>query len=358
MNALMTVGVVFFAIRCLLLDTVYSHRHTQQETEQILFAAWKADDRAAVLEFLSRLDDKINLADEDGDTILHWAAYSGYMEIVALLALVPHALYSVNRLGESPLQDAVIGNHVDIVAFFLEQHVNVDVGKEWTTALESAIGANQIEIARLLLRKGAEVHGMQFGQGLFHKAMLLERLEIMRIFMQFKLIGDCEWDALQWNLLHIAVYQGDLQTVRQLMSKIYVYLHYGNDYFSSTLLHDAALLNRPEMLKLFIHNRYDVSPCDSLEMTPLHIAAQEGHEDIVDILLEKGAQINARDRKDRTALDLAEAHGYEAIVVKLQSRNACRGGDVSRAISDRPRYNVADWRRNSHLPSNDGIVDI
>src|SRR5262249_42165672 len=73
----------------------------------------------------------------------------------------------------------------------------------------------------------------------------------------------------------------------------------------STLLHEAARANKPEIVEWLITLGLDVNALDSSKETPLHKAALNGHHDVVIILLSSGAQVNIQGLLGQTPLHLA-----------------------------------------------------
>lgn len=60
-------------------------------------------------------------------------------------------------------------------------------------------------------------------------------------------------------------------------------------------------LNRPEMAKTLIDNRFQFIPKDDISKA-LIIATRKGYFDVVKLLIEKGADVNARNKISETAL--------------------------------------------------------
>lgn len=69
-----------------------------------------------------------------------------------------------------------------------------------------------------------------------------------------------------------------------------------------TLLAEAVLEKRADVVKLLLEHGADPRLADHDGMTPLHFAAQEHQPELVQLLLDKGAQVDARDRQGNTPL--------------------------------------------------------
>ena len=71
--------------------------------------------------------------------------------------------------------------------------------------------------------------------------------------------------------------------------------------FLAKILATSLALNRPEMAKTLIDNRFESIPKDCIAKA-LMIATRKGYFDVVKLLIEKGADVNARNKISETAL--------------------------------------------------------
>lgn len=86
-------------------------------------------------------------------------------------------------------------------------------------------------------------------------------------------------------------------------------------YAERTSLHEAAALNRAEIMGLLIERGADVEARDENGATPLHLAATRQSHDAIDILLDAGASIDPTNRTGSTPLKNAK---------DAYSRQTCR----------------------------------
>ena len=103
-----------------------------------------------------------------------------------------------------------------------------------------------------------------------------------------------------------------------------------------TMLHQAALADQAEVVRVLLAQGLDVNASDSLYgYTPLHEAARKGNVAVLGILITAGAKLNARDRNAATALHAAIGNNQlEAAKVLLEGgcdANA-RDGDGASAL--------------------------
>lgn len=119
-----------------------------------MLQAIKIDDAATVSSLLQRGMD-VNTVSPQGETLLMLAAREGNPGVVkALLAARPR-LDRKNPLGESALMLAAIFGHTQIVTLLLDS--GAPVNQSGWTPLIYAAARNQIEVARLLVTRGADV---------------------------------------------------------------------------------------------------------------------------------------------------------------------------------------------------------
>lgn len=95
-----------------------------------------------------------------------------------------------------------------------------------------------------------------------------------------------------------------------------------------TPLHEAAALNRAEIMKLLIERGADVDARDENGATPLHLAATRRSIDAIDILLDAGASIDPTNIAGSTPLKNAK-EGYSSRTCRLLIE---RGADPFKAF--------------------------
>tara|TARA_B100001029_G_scaffold161687_1_gene150597 strand:+ start:279 stop:833 length:555 start_codon:yes stop_codon:yes gene_type:complete len=146
-----------------------------------------------------------------------------------------------------------------------------------------------------------------------------------------------------------AARRGNIEAVKQ-------HLAAGTDvnlkYKGGTPLHQAARLNKNEIVKLLISSGADIHVTDDVRgrtplhfasnseiaellivagadvnakargSTPLHNAAYRGLKEIVELLIAKGANINPKNNQGKTALDEAIEKSHEKIAELLRKHGA------------------------------------
>jgi ankyrin repeat protein len=113
--------------------------------------------KKSVLSLLKTNPDKINQPNKDGQTVLHFAADKGHIDIVKLLLeqMTPAGINQVDIHGWTALYDAANG-HADIVKLLLDRMspaaIN-QVDKNGWTALHDASSSGTTKAVELLLQK-------------------------------------------------------------------------------------------------------------------------------------------------------------------------------------------------------------
>jgi len=153
------------------------------------------------------------------------------------------------------------------------------------TPLYYAVDADNVEFAKFLIEKGADVNAR---------------------------------DYFGITPLHQAVIRGSKRVAKLLIEK-------GadvnaKDNYGYTPLHLAAIYNRPQLAKLLIEKGADVNAKDSYGNTPLHYCATTpGSERVAKVLLESGADPNIKNSRGKTPLELAnEVKNYPVAKVITQ----------------------------------------
>ena len=212
--------------------------------------------------------------DEQGHTLVHWAAYIGSVEILEFLKVNGCALNepSNDQVQLHPIHWACTRGHLAALHFFVTSNVSINTADQLRYRTPALL-ASQYGFPLLVLycvKNGAHLD-----------------------------IVDIDGDSA----VHWAAYQGSTETIALLQ---YLGLN----------------TNAP----------------DAFGQTPLHLAALQGNLDTVQYLVEElDADITALDEKERTPADLAEIKKRGRVVQYLKERDTqtqwlnwvCPSGDTS-----------------------------
>ena len=123
-------------------------------------------DRAAVLALLKPGVD-VNVAQGDGSTALHWAAYRGDLEMTQALLKAGANVKAVTRIGSmSPLFMAAKGGNAAVTEALLKAGANaLEANGNGTTVLMTAASTGNADAVKVLLDHGADITAKDLTNG-------------------------------------------------------------------------------------------------------------------------------------------------------------------------------------------------
>ncbi|XP_075932284.1 ankyrin repeat domain-containing protein 16 isoform X2 [Anarhichas minor] len=224
-----------------------------------------------------------------GDTLLHYAARKGHLDIMEyLITRIGTDVEVYNNDYKRPLHEAASMSHQACVSYLLREGAKVDSLKkaDWTPLMMACTRRN-LGVIRELLCHGADP-ALKNKDG--------------------------------WNSFHIACREGDPLVVQHLLV-VAPDVWRAESKTRRTPLHTAAMHGCEEVVRILLERCGYAPGCtDSCGVTPFmdavrngHISVarlllekhQEGHTSTIKTLLELGADLHVRDKKGRTALHMA-----------------------------------------------------
>ncbi|XP_047431940.1 ankyrin repeat domain-containing protein 16 [Mugil cephalus] len=313
-----------------------------------------------------------------GDTLLHYAARHGHLDVVE---------YLIKRMGvdvevynndyKRPLHEAASMSHKDCVSYLLREGAKVDSLKkaDWTPLMMACTRRN-LEVIQELLCHGADpALRNKDGWNSFHIAcregdplvvqhLLLAAPDIWRTESKTRrtplhtaamhgcedvvriLLESCGYspdtkDSCGVTPFMDAVRNGHISVARLLLQK-----HQASptaaDILGTQPVHQVAVTGQEDALRFLVRElSVDVNQrATAIQLTALHYAAKEGHPSTIKTLLELGADLHARDKKGRTALHMAsigqhaEAAGTLLLLGLRDSEDA--SGTTARQLARKP----------------------
>ena len=104
-------------------------------------------DQANAVVFLLKNHCDTTVKDMNGDTALHWAAYKGFTQLIALLSNeMPQEINSDDEFGQTPLHLAALQGHHDSVDYLI-RNCNSDMlkrDKNGSTPLDLTVKKNSL----------------------------------------------------------------------------------------------------------------------------------------------------------------------------------------------------------------------
>ena len=211
-----------------------------------------------------------------GDMPPHQSVMSGHVDSVTALADPGPDINRMDADGYALLHRAVLSGDIGTVIALLDNGADINACADsglGQTPLYWALWSHHPRIARLLLRKGADVEAP---------------------------------DNQGTAILSLANGNGYIDIVSAILDRGVPVD--AKDECGCTPLYWAAEYGNADMVNLLIEKGADVNMQDTHGRTPLHRAAHLGHLDTVITLLNGGAKADVPDKTGRTALEIIWNH--------------------------------------------------
>jgi ankyrin repeat protein len=202
---------------------------------------------------------------------------------------------------------AIESGVADAVRLLLDCEVDVNdvFGFKQTSPLAWALKVRALDVARLLVERGASFHHLSIWgwsplfylwSRTFRHPSSTEYLQLLRSKYDFSWLHQSLMDDEGWGLMHRAAIFGTPEDVLMLMRfGVDPYQTIGN--FGWTVLHNVVHYGIVDVFlalaPYYEHMGFDLP--DLRGWTLLHIAAAEGHDQIIHHLLLRGANADAND---------------------------------------------------------------
>ena len=245
------------------------------------------------------------------------ALVKGNVEIALLLLDQGADVNIMDSGGYTPLYTASEPGHRDNVEFLLKHHADVDLmsGPTSDTALGIAAVMGEVEIARILLHRGASVDSRDNeGWTPLFLASRYGHLDIVRLLIQSGAAVDTP-DNEGWIPLFAASRCGHLDVVQLLIQSGSAVDTPNNE--GCTPLFMASGYGHLEIVQFLIQSGAAINNSDTEGWTPLSLASGYGHLDIVQFLIQRGAAVDAQDNEGWTPLIVASRNGHLRIAQVL-----------------------------------------
>ena len=271
------------------------------------------------------------------------AAYIGDVERVRELADEDPGL--ANRPSDyvtyyacsgTPLRNAAVGGHMEIVKLLLERGADANLPEEGIAprghALHAAVCSGHIEIVKLLLERGAHPNvPIESSADTLSAAIRNDDQPMIQLL--------CSHGAAR--AVHLLAYYGDIETAAAVFAAnpaladdpealanaagnghdafVRLMLHYQNDLAKRI----SCAAKTPELTEFLFQHGMDPNRPDWLLVTPLHGFARRGDVENAALFIDRGADLHARDEDLRsTPLGYAAKFGQAPMVEFLLSRGA------------------------------------
>lgn len=258
---------------------------------------------------------------------IHDAARAGDLaKVKALIEKEPGLIQAVDSEGKTPLHIAAEIGRLEVTAFLLEKGAVVDQrdAANRTPLWWCVFRSETIDVARLLLDKGADINASDGGWGPpLMMAAVGSRSGMVDLLLDRGAAVPGPADPLMSGLSRFAVENRLVRLVNRLVEAGLDVR--AKDAAGNSLLHKAAAGGSPEIIDLFIKSGLSVSEANTISWTPLHYAAEAGRSKAVETLIALGAPRDARTMEGKTAYNLAVEWKKTDIADFLAAKGADRG---------------------------------
>nr|XP_006813233.1 PREDICTED: protein TANC2-like [Saccoglossus kowalevskii] len=282
-----------------------------------------------LLEFRATVD----AVSEDGVTSLCFAAGSDQVEIIRMLLIKRAKIYHIDNKGQCALVHAARAGKLEAISFLLQaewrESASLNKSKAMQQALVGAAAMGHKEVISFLLDLAELSHGSEGVMIDSYDSLLNEtpltaaiqngKIEVVKLLLKWGAnvhIGNKEG----FTPLMLAVKGGFWEIV-----DILLYYHAAieeTDRHGRTPLMIAAAEGHLAVLELLLSKGASVTKCDKEGLTSLCWSCLKGHIHCLRSLLERGSAVNYTDKNGRTPLDLASFFGDPHVVHLLLEKGA------------------------------------
>ena len=270
----------------------------------------------------------IDTKDDEGMSLLHWAAWSGHVTTMRVLIGRGCNVDSVDSKGLTPLHLAAAMGRTKAIRKLIRKGASKSVvGGDYGTPLHQAALNGHVDTTVAMLEEGCPLDVVNSdGSTVLHFAAEGGNVELVR-----ELVGlGCNVNAVEANgctPLHSAAGRGRTEAVRELIKLGATKSVVGGNF--GTPLHQAALNGHVETAVAMLEEGCPLDVVSGAGATVLHFAAAGGNVELVRELVGRGCDVNAVKANGCTPLHFAAGRGRtEAVrqLVKLGARKSVVAG--------------------------------
>ncbi len=259
-------------------------------------------------------------SEENSKNVLMTACNNGHYDVAKLL-LEHGARINTNGDDEDFLKAIILGK-TDEVRDFIKNGANVEATENSCrySALRFAIMFSHVEITKLLIEAGANIHTNVDDKTLLELAVHQTNTEIVKFLIDAG-IGVNIKNSHDSTALSYALGEWQCQDICKLLIEAGADIHSPLKYESKTpLIEISNDDNYVDIVKILIDKDVDVNAKSKDGETALMEASYYGHIEIVQMLIEANAGINAKNNLGNTVL-MRACFGSNPQIVKLLLEN-------------------------------------
>ncbi|KNC53223.1 uncharacterized protein AMSG_09310 [Thecamonas trahens ATCC 50062] len=273
------------------------------------------------------------MVDAEGHTALHWAVGNNHSALVEKLARkFPDIVNVANDQGNTPLHFAAYEGYLACVSVLVKAGANpAKANVEQCTPLHWAAATGRTRICEILCSANASINAVDVdGRTALQEAALNEHYPTCKILLDGGADPNVA-DPQGRTVLHFMGASGDVRTIKLFVAS-------GADVDArdaggGTALHCAAFAGQLDAMKRLVAAKAETNVADAGKRTPLHWAAYRGSEKAVALLLLRGsAKVNPLDDQFKTPLDYClseDSEGTAELATKMRNQGARTGSEIA-----------------------------
>ena len=258
---------------------------------------------AAVVKVLLANKADANIADQQGNTVLHSSTSKRFFNISQLLLDSGCEINGRNNRGETPLHSAIRSKNTAIVKFLLKNNADANLmdysGK---TPLDISLREEFFNISQLLIDSGFEINRRNYrGETPLDSAVCSNNLASV----EFLLKNNADANLLDYSgstPLLMSTRKG-FTSISQLLIDSGCDIN-GKSFSDETPLHFAVRSNNLAHVELLLKNNADANIQNKSGDTPLHLSTGMGFCNISQLLIDSGCDKSLKNRNGKTPLDV------------------------------------------------------
>lgn len=219
--------------------------------------------------------------------------------------------------GSTALQLAVGSNNLELAKLLISSGANINAADTGMTALEEAARNNNTNLAKLLLEAGADVSLSSTGTSALQLAAKNDNLELAKLLIE----AGADVNSLETRMtaLESAVRANSTEMAKLLVD---AGADMGTSSTGLTLLQLAITKNNVELVKLFLDDGFNIDSMP-IDNTALRNSTSLENLEFIQYPIDPGANIDAKSFKHpTTALQYASKHGNIEIVKHFVANGA------------------------------------
>ena len=279
----------------------------------------------------------VNITDDNGQTPLHWAVETGYLNTTEVLLDHGANANALDNNFDTPISLSIDLDSASLLNLFINKKSDISVvirrkGINYTY-IDCCYEKKAFITVTILRQSGLDIENSYY---VAVDSNAREWLNIIAPGCYYAANGGCEnlqkllESGLNPNqipvnpsnkffrkndcpLIVLAAMRQDIDMV-DLLLRYSAYINASSPAYGVNALHYACLHNAPELVEMLLAHNADVNASPTDGNTPLIIACDEGLVDIVKMLLKFGAEIKSRNRLGKSAFDYAILHRNNEII--------------------------------------------